>query len=286
MTNNRPTFRDIRQRAVTLTPTPKIIFLVPHTNEFPAVRPLLVDLYEILTKRDKKIETNVTEDMQNRISKSADRIPHDVSDKELILIEKLFRLEDLWLRLKKIAGLLNKYRDATVVEIHALDKDYNEGDYFLMADFFCRLPDTRILVLQDFTMEFIIPMSWGLEAVSKALEIKDKADLKRYATILGCFEGLSGTEIAQIKNSYSNVMNVLSQNINRFALIEVPAPSEYTIRLTGNPVIDRPILKYFYNISHKPTRFEMFYLYSISKETHLTENDLRAILNMFSVTNI
>ncbi|MEM2908969.1 MAG: hypothetical protein QW171_02295, partial [Candidatus Bilamarchaeaceae archaeon] len=141
-------FKDVIQKDVRFKNASTVVFFVPHTSEYFAVSPLISELSERLIESGKRIIKEVRNDMRSRILRTTLKLSEaGASARESDVIEKLFRLEDTWIRLQRLTELIEKNPEGVILEMHALDRDYQENDKFPMADYFYRLPGTRVLVI-------------------------------------------------------------------------------------------------------------------------------------------
>jgi len=264
-------FRDTPTRSVKLKKSDKIVFFAPHTSEYLALGPLISRLTDTLRKEGKDVKKEITDDMRLRVLRTTNQLSEkDLSKAELDLVEKLFRLEDAWVRLQKIGELMEKNPDAVILEIHALDKDYSENSEFRMADYFQRLPGTRVLVLRDIEQEYTYPIIDGLAAVDGKNE--------RHLAIAGLF---SEFVLKKVAEENRRLFEMLSKNTERIAMIEIPAPSYSHIRRTGIKLIDGLILRLAGFPSHL-TKFEEAYGIRSSDMVAVSEADVQGILQMLS----
>ncbi len=263
-------FRDVSIRPVSLKKADKVVFFAPHTSEHFATGPLISRLSERLKKEGKEVKKEVIEDMRLRVLRTTCQISEKDVPRDPKLIEKLFRLEDTWIRLQKLGELIERNPDGVILEVHALDKDYYDKSEFLWVDYFYRLPDTRVLVIRDLMKEYEYPIKEGLKSI-------DSAD-ERHMAIVGCFSELVLKRVAE---EYSKLLGILSDNIERVSMIEIPAPSYSKIRRTGIGLIDRMIMRYFDLPAHL-TKFEEAHGISVSMEAKLTDADIDGILKMIS----
>ncbi len=263
-----PRFRDVIQKEVRLKKSEKIIFFAPHISEYFAVGPFID---RISKKFGKETGKSVISDMRERILKTSRKLSEKkVSKEEKDLIEKLFRLEDSWIRLQRLSELLERYPEATILEMHALDDDYRENSTFEMAPYFYRLPNTKVLVLRDLIEEYVFPIRKGLDSVDM--------ESTRHIELVGCFEGL---DLAKVREKHTRMLDALYKNLSRLAMVEIPAPSYNIVRTTGIGFIDRWI---FGSVDMIPpiTDFDSTYAYNISMEAPVSEMDVAGILRMIS----
>ncbi len=262
-------FKDTPTRSVKLKKSDKIVFFAPHTSEQPAVAPLISKLTEKLKKEGKEVKKETIDDMRLRVLRTTSQLSEkNLSGSELELVEKLFRLEDTWVRLQKIGELMEKNPDAVILEVHALDKDYQEDSEFRMVDYFQRLPGTRVLVLRDIEQEYTYPILDGLAAVDGKKE--------RHLAIVGLF---SEFVLKKVAEENRRLLETLSRNTDRIAMIEIPAPSYFHVRRTGVKLIDGLILR-LANLPPHLTRFEEAYGINSSDMATITEADVQGILRM------
>ncbi len=264
-------FRDVTRKDVRLKKSDKVVLFAPHTSETLAISPLMRKLSERLRKDKKEVFREVIEDMDVRIAINAEKLRNNrVSWNEKGLLERLFRLEDAWIRLQRLSRMIERYPDSTVLEFHALDKDYREGSSFQMASYFYRLPDTRVLILRDLVGEYEVPIRKGLREV-------DKSD-KRHQAIVGCFAELN---LKKITEEYPILLEILSKNIESIAMIEIPAYTYSRIRKTGIDLIDKLIFK-LQKLPKPMTRFEEAHLIGMSEPVALSDSDIDGIMKMIS----
>jgi len=261
-------FRDVVQNDIRLKGGNKVVLFVPHTSEYIAVTPLLSKLSEALKKDGKEIEKEINDGMRQWIHRITNQLSMlKLSKEDRIFIERLFKLKDGWIRLQKLSELIERNPTAIILEIHALDGNYGEENRFWMADYFYRLPNTRVLVIRDYVSEYKFPIEKGFSQIDW--------DNKRHLDILECFE----LKMDEIRTKYIGLLDVLSKNIDRSAMIEIPAPIESGIPRSGVWFLDRLILK-LYSFPPHFTKFEENYGWRLSREATITEEDIRGILRM------
>ena len=268
---NAPKFRDVARKRIRLKKADKVMLFAPHTTERLAVSPLMRRLSEKLKVEKKEVFREIIDDIDVRIVVTAEKLKDKkVSYDEKELLERLFRLEDAWIRLQTLTEILERHPGATVLEVHALDKDYREGSRFDIAPYFYRLPDTRVLILRNLVEEYGIPIRKGLKMIDKTND--------RHKAIVRCFAELN---LRKITEEYQRLLDILSKNIGSIAMVEIPAYRYSQIRKTGIELIDRLIFK-LQKLPKPMTEFEERYMIYRSEPAALSDRDIDGIMKMIS----
>lgn len=211
---NLPIFGDMQQRMPCLDKPASVIFFMPHTSEHPAVTPLISELSERMKKQGTASETARIDDMRENVKAISARLARvRLAGNERETLEKLFRLKDAVVRLEIVTGMLAR-QPATLIEMHALDRDYHETDRFELAGYFYRIPDTRAIYLRDYSWEYEMPIMLGLEAVAGCQGRAAKA-LKEMLQL----------DFAAIRKDAPHRLRMLRDNAGRTMLVGVPATS-------------------------------------------------------------
>ena len=245
----KPRFREVPTVAPELPRPKKVIFFAPHTGEHPAVMPLVSVLSEKLSRRGIEAETHSVNDMGERVREISGRLrkmPFRDRDKEMI--DALFRLQDAHIRLQILGRLLAENPEANIIEMHALDRDYQEKSVFTMKEWFYRIPGTRVLHLGDLKGEYRIAIDDGLETADKL-----------------CVAGalpLFSLDVPKIRGMAPGLLRTLEENLHRTIMIEIPAPAHCNCE--GVPAL---------------TVFERNYGYSFSEPHTLGDVDVYGILH-------
>jgi hypothetical protein len=282
-----PKFRDVPVRKVYLKKSGKVVLFAPHSSEYNAVFTLNKKLSKKLKEEgiatDEEIIGNTRERILINANALSDRL---VSKYYNDNIETLFKLEDALVRLYRLAGILLLNQRATVLEVHALGKDYKEDDEFWMADYFYRLRDARVLVLRDLYKEYSEPIKNGMELLEdESLMTKVKNVVRRALgetdlnhtpqEIAGCFMGID-MEIDPIR--YPKMLEVLSENLDRVAMIEIPADSDFLTRITEVERFEEVVNRI---TKVRPlTEFEERYGLKMSLTPRIPDADIEAIVKL------
>jgi len=209
-----PRLSDVPEAQFGLPKSRKIVFFAPHTSERMATFPLISDLTDALRKGGVECRTHSIEDMRERVlSLSVQLSRLKLPKAERNVLERLLRLKDASLRLGLLCGILEANPDARLLEIHALERDYQLADKFPDADSFYRLHGCRILFLRDFLGEYTKPFGSGM----RLLEALESGKLAKAA-------GIIGLDKSAIRHLAERGLGYLSQNARRTALVEIPAP--------------------------------------------------------------
>ena len=227
-------FMDVPVRKIKLKKSEKVVFLAPHSTEHKPVLSFTKTLSEELGRKGIETKEEELDDIRRRILLSATKLSAmEATDRDSEIIEILFKLEDALLRLHKLDSILLLNPEATVLEVHALDRDYKEEDEFSMVDYFYRLRDTRVLAIRDLYREYSEPIKQGMELIeNKSMKTKIKDIVRKTLgtnspqDLAKCFRGID-----MASDRYPMLLEILSENIGRVAMIEIPAPSDYLMRM-------------------------------------------------------
>lgn len=284
-TKRTPRFMDVPVRQVRLKKSNKVVFFTPHSTEYKPVMSLTKALSGELGKKGIETKEEGLDDMRRRIIVSASALSiGGASDADAQLIEKLFRLEDALLRIAKLDSILLLNPEATVLEVHSLDKDYKEEDEFWMADHFYRLRDTRVLVIRDLYKEYSEPIKEGMELIeNKSFKTKIKSMFRKILgapspqELVKCFRGIS---MNIDPTRYPTMLDILSENIERVAMIEMPAPSDYLMKMCHIESFDKLVKDL--KKSRQFTKFEDSYglKESLEPKSPPSEADIQGILKL------
>ncbi|MFH0737247.1 MAG: hypothetical protein V1827_01805 [Candidatus Micrarchaeota archaeon] len=212
--------RDIEERKPHVQRPMKAVFFAPHTSERQATHPLISDLSDILGYRGVICGAHSVEDMKHQLlSMSAKLSKMGFSKKEANALDGMFRLKDALLRLGMVSGILETAGPATLIEVHALERDYSFDDMIPCADFFIRLPGTRALFLKDFRYEY-----FGL--LDRWLPVLDDIEENGGKNLRSALEIL-GLDSWDVSMGLPSMVETLKRMGDRCALLGVPAPSEY-----------------------------------------------------------
>ncbi len=209
-----PRLSDVLEAQLGLPKSRKMVFFAPHTSERMATIPMISDLTESLRKGGVECRTHSIEDMRDHvISLSVQLSRLKLPKAERGMLERLLRLKDASLRLGLLCRILEANQDARLLEIHALDRDYQLADKFPDADSFYRLHGCRILFLRDFLGEYTRPFGSGM----RLLETLESGKLATAA-------GIIGLDKSKIREQAAGGLGYLGRNAMRAALIKIPAP--------------------------------------------------------------
>jgi hypothetical protein len=244
-----PRLGEVQEAQLMLIKRRKAVFFAPHSSERLATIPLISGLSKRLERSGVGCQTHSIEDMrENVISLSVQLARLKLPKAERANLERLLRLKDAKVRLDLLCRIMKANPDAMLLEVHSLDKDYQLADRFESAKSFYRLPGSRVLVLRDFFGEYVRPVSGGI----RLLETMGTDGMRKAARIIG-LDAAAGRERAMGQLTY------LGQNIERAALIEIPAPC------TGVPEPGE---------IRSLTRFEIAYGISMSGSHTLADGEL------------
>jgi len=229
-------FRDVPVRKIKLKKSDKVVFFAPHSTEHKPVLSLTKTLSEELGKKGIGTKEEESDDIRRRILFNATKLSAmEATDRDSEIIEILFKLEDALLRLYKLDSILLLNPEATILEVHALDKEYKEDDNFSMVDYFYRLRDTRVLAIRDLYREYSEPIKQGMELIeNKSMKTKIKGLVRKTLgthspqELAKCFKGI---DMDVASKRYPLLLEILSENIERVAMIEIPADSDYLMRM-------------------------------------------------------
>jgi len=278
-------FRDVPVRKIKLKKSDKVVFFAPHSSEYKPVLSLTKILSEELGKRGVETKQEELDDMRRRILLSATKLSAmEATDRDSEIIEILFRLEDALLRLYKLDSILLLNPKATVLEVHALDKDYQEDDVFSMADHFYRLKDSRVLTIRDLYKEYSEPIKQGMELIeNKSVKTRIKTIARKTfgshipQELAKCFRGI---DVNMVSNRYPVLLEILSENIERVAMIEIPADSDYLMRIFYVEAFDNLVRDL--KETRQFTQFEDSYglKESLQPKSPPSEADIRGLLKL------
>lgn len=246
-------FRDMPAMPPEAPRSKSIAFFAPHTSEHPAVMPLISELGERLGSAGSSTETHSVDNMRDSVlSLSAKLNPFRFSKKGKRALESFFRMKDAVFRLQVLEGILKEDPGKIVVEMHALPKDYKMDEQFPWADYYYRIPRTRILFPRDLRAEYEVPIREGMsqlgndaeESVSFAKRLLglEQMDRREAEAILACLETV----------------------LERTLLIEIPAASK--------PGMDMLV----------HTEFEMNYGIRRSEAHSLRTSEIQELLSLLS----
>ncbi len=247
-----PLFGEVVQRTPNLQKSKEFMFFAPHTSEHPAVLPLISELSERMRQSGIKNESGTIDDMrENVIAISAKLSRIWRAGKERDTLERLFKLKDALVRLDVVANMLASRPKAALLEMHALDRDYDDMDRFDWGEHFYRIPDSRALYAKDYFSEYKTQIKQGLEAM---VDGRGKA-----ATAL---KEILELHINRLVEEVPGKLEILEKNARRTLLMEIPAPATV---LLDNP---SPM-----------TAFESTYGYKTSLKHTLAEQDIDSVLS-------
>lgn len=235
----KPRFRDVQPQELSMPRASKVAFFAPHTSEHGATMPLISRLSERLASHGVESRTYSIDDMRDRLRRiSASLSQMRFSKPERMMLETLLRMNDAIIRLGLLSGILQNEKGANVVEVHALDRDYQAEDRFEHKDLYYRLPMSRVLYARDFQREYSVPVREGLLALERI-----SGPMIEAARLLDL-------DPARIRQQSRDEIGLLGANAGRLALLEVPAP----VRGTGDiGTLTRFERSYCINISMAPT---------------------------------
>lgn len=210
-----PRLGDVRESQPQLAKSRKAVFFAPHTSERMATLPLISKVSERLERCGVSCTTHSVEDMREHVISLSVRLSRlRLGKDEMPVLERLLRLKDASIRLGIVCRILEANPDAMFIEVHSLDRDYRTADRFPYADYFTRLPGTRILFLRDFPGEYFRPMATGARLIGSIRN----GSLREAIGFIGLEQGyIERQSIAQL--------GYLSKNAHRSSLVEIPAPS-------------------------------------------------------------
>jgi|GEM_PF-2267783 len=276
-------FRDVPVRKIKLKKSDKVVFFAPHSTEHKPVLSLIKTLSEELGKKGIETKGEELDDMRRRILLSATKLSAiEATDRDSDVIEILFKLEDALLRLHKLDSILLLNPEATVLEVHALDRDYKEDDKFSIVDYFYRLRDTRVLAIRDLYSEYSEPIKQGMELIeNKSMKTKIKDIVRKtlgtnsHQDLAKCFRGID-----MASDRYPMLLEILSENIERVAMIEIPAPSDYLMRIFYIEAFDNLVrdLKGTRQFTHFEDSYGL--KESLESKSPPSEADIRGLLKL------
>ena len=204
---------DVQERQPVLGGTGKVVFFAPHSSERMATLPFISEVSAKLHQAGRECGTHSIEDMKDSVIFLSARILRlKLSKKELGGLDALFRMKDAAIRLSLLCSILKGNPGASVLEVHALGRDYSGKDSFPHADCFFRLPGTRVLYRKDVRGEYEAPIGTGLDVLGMM-----DARLKAAATMLSLDE-------ARMREETAGELRHLCDNLHSTMLLEIPAP--------------------------------------------------------------
>jgi hypothetical protein len=217
--NGTKRLHDVEERRLALPRAERVVFFAPHTSERLATLPLISDLSDMLRYRGVGCEAHAVEDMGCALLSISSKLAKlNLSKKEAGILDGLFRLKDVFLRLEMVGRILGSDRSSVLLEVHALDRDYSLKDAFGFSDLFYRLPGTRVLYLKDYPLEYFGPIDRWMPALENVVT-EGSRSLKAAVDTLSL-------DIDRMKWEIPGMLRVLRENRHRAAMIEIPAPSE------------------------------------------------------------
>jgi len=245
-------FGEVQQRMPRLQKSKNFVFFAPHTSEHPAVLPLISELSGRMGKASISSESVVIEDMRESVVSVSSKLSRiRWAGREREALEKLFKLKDALVRLEAVTRMLTTCPQAVLLEVHALDRDYDDMDPFGCAGHFYRFPNTRVLYLRNHTEEYEVPIVLGTEALAGGQGKATRA-----------LKDMLGLDIARVRKEAPGKLEMLGQNAGRILLMEIPAP------VAALPEDFNAI-----------TRFETAYGYGLSLRHTLAQNEIDSVFS-------
>jgi len=266
-------FSSIKERALTLRKCNKAVFIAPHRSEDMVTVPFISQVSKIVEAKGRETDFINTPDSRTRILSISRRLSQiDTSESDMDIIESIFKLQDAFIRLKNISSVLRKEPASVVFEMHALERDYQMDDDFEHVDHYFRIPGSRILFIRNMIDELGTPIKEGLKKIDAAFE----KDYNRMFKILFEFEALNFVEL---EARYMDLLDILSGNIGRVAMIELPADADFILRIGRNPFNeDFEGIVNDITSKRKLTKFEEDYGLKINlAKTTITEEDAERV---------
>ena len=248
--NGSARLRDVEEKRLAIPKTGKIVFFSPHTSERCATLPLISDLSDMLAYNGVKTEAHAVEDMGSQILSISSKLSRlRLSRKESDALDGLFRLKDVFLRLRMVCGILASDKQSVLLEIHALDRDYGLDDQFGFAEWFYRIPGTRVLHMKDYLSEYSGPLdTWIPRLLSAAKE--GSRSLRAAVDILAL-------DADRLIFEAPGMLRTLGENTHRSAMIEIPAPSEKNDGAFGDRTAFERTYGFDLSLRHRMSREEI-----------------------------
>jgi len=226
--------------------------LVPHNWELSGAEPLVSRL-----RQEFNVWAVETLDTRKQILAASRKLSGAKIGGEYDQIRAaLFKLQDIWTRLRKLNAMLWEERDGAVLELHCMPRDNHRWDGFVWEDYYFRIKGTWLIMPSEMARgAYVVPLN-------------DTIDFLWYSgakagDIAPFFEGL---DLATIRAGKDAELEKLHKASARAALLEVPvkkrdARLEWGLKLR--------------------TDFEERHLGWQSLPANLSEEEMRAVFGLF-----